>query len=89
MYRQGWCIHVERPEIIHLGHCRYDSTDREMFCDVVVSLLQRPDAPERVFVNILLLDPSAMNVAKKNQKFAFPLPDILDTLVPLLKSAEG
>ena len=80
---------MERPEIVHLGHCRYDSNDREFFCDAVVSLLQRPDTPDRVYVNVLYLDPQTNDVAKRNQRFSFPVQDVLATLVPLMKSAEG
>ena len=80
---------MERPEVFHLGHCRYDPGDREFFCDVVVSLLQGADAPDRVLVNVVFLDPATNGVAEKIQKYSFPLLNILPTIVPLLKSIEG
>ena len=80
---------MERPEVFHLGHCRYDSGDREFFCDVVVSVFQGADSPDRVLVNVVFLDPATNGVAEKNQRFSFPLLNILPTIVPLLKSIEG
>jgi hypothetical protein len=72
-----------------MGHLCHGIMTREFFCDSVVTLIQRPDEPEMVYIHIIHPQPKRDSDSSLNQRFSFPLDEILDVLVPLLKNLEG